>query len=151
MLIRKVSQIAFKKIVWGLRCLCSKTADCEPDMGSMTWQTSTVVAQGAYWTLDKRRDDLPKMATEWRKTLSTFSSTFPETFQRKSVKVRQIAAYIPACSCHSWQYLLVGPLPSRAYHQYTSLHVIQQKSSRICRRVTIYVFAGACQQAGRCC
>ena len=42
--------------------------------------------QGAYWTLEKRRDDLHNMHKEWNKVVLGFTETFPDIFTRRSVK-----------------------------------------------------------------
>lgn len=41
--------------------------------------------QGSYWSLDKRRGDLPQLPGEWARTVAAFEAWAPATFRRPPV------------------------------------------------------------------
>lgn len=51
-------------------------------MQSTDW---VLPAQGTYWSLDKRRDDLPRLPGEWARTVAAFQVWAPATFRRPPV------------------------------------------------------------------
>ena len=56
--------------------------------------------QAAYWTLEKRRDDLQQMPKEWSRILLAFSNTFPDPFSRQSVQVDLLRQCISSIGRH---------------------------------------------------
>lgn len=44
-----------------------------------------MAAQGSYWSLEKRRDDLAGLPAEWARTVAAFQGWAPATFRRPPV------------------------------------------------------------------